>query len=89
MYRDRKLASSRLYFFLQGLVGACFMSCSSADAAPKTVRSTVSITAQVVEVDCTNRPVKIKACAPVFRRDEEVPQNANARNPVVTTVLFY
>jgi len=89
MYRDRKLASSRLYFFLEGLVGACLMSCSSADAAPKTVRSTVSITAQVVEVGCTNRPVKIKACAPVFRRDEEVPQNANARNPVVTTVLFY
>jgi hypothetical protein len=66
------------------------MSCSSADAAPRTVRSSVSITAYVVEVDCTNRSVKIKACAPVvLRRDEQVPQNANARNPVVTTVLFY
>jgi hypothetical protein len=65
------------------------MSCSSADAAPKTVRSTVSVTAYVLEEDCTNRQVKIKACARVVRRDEQVPANASARNAVVTTELFY
>jgi hypothetical protein len=38
---------------------------SSADSAPKTVKASMSISARVAEVDCTNRLVKAKACAPL------------------------
>jgi hypothetical protein len=87
MHQDRKLASSRICFLLQGLVGACFMSCSSADDAPKTVKSSVSVTAYVAAVDCTNRPVKTKACAPVIVT-REMPERGKLP-AVTTTVLFY
>jgi hypothetical protein len=87
MNQGRKLASSRICFLLQGLVGACFLSCSSADAAPKTVKSRVIITAYVAAVDCTNRPVKTKACAPVIVT-REMPELGKPP-AVTTTVLFY
>jgi hypothetical protein len=45
------------------------------------------VTAQVVAVDCTARPVKIKACAPVVVTTE-TPQTGNVRTPA-TAVLFY
>ena len=45
------------------------------------------VTAQVVAVDCTARPVKIKACAPVVVTNE-TPQTATVTTSV-TTVLYY
>ena len=73
--------------FMRGLVGICVCLSLAAEAAPAAVRQTFMVTAQVVAVDCTARPVKIKACAPVIVTTE-TPQTGNVKTPV-TTVLSY
>ena len=73
--------------FMRGILGICVCLSLAVDAAPAAVRQTFIVTAQVVAVDCTARPVKIKACAPVVVTTE-TPQTGNVKTPA-TTVLFY
>jgi hypothetical protein len=73
--------------FMRGLVGICVCLSWAVEAAPAAVRQTFLVTAQVGAVDCTARPVKIKACAPAVVTTE-APQTGNVKTPV-TTVLYY
>ena len=72
---------------LRGLVGICVCLSLAAEAAPAAVRQTFMVSAQVLAVDCTARPVKVKACAPVVITTE-APQPAT-RETSATTVLYY
>lgn len=80
-------STNALIAFMRGVVGICFLFSLTVDAAPRAVRQTLVVTAQVLEVDCTTRAVKKKACAPVVVTTE-TPKTENARL-VLTTVLFY
>ena len=73
--------------FTRGIVGICCFFSLAVEAAPAAVRQRFMVTAQVLAVDCTARPVKMKACAPVVVTTE-TQQTENAKT-VVTTVLFY
>ena len=76
-----------MIIFMRGILAICVCLSLAAEAAPAAVRQTFMVTAQVVAVDCTARPVKIKACAPVIVTTE-TPQTGNVKTPV-TTVLSY
>src|SRR6202171_6093021 len=73
--------------FMRGILGICVCLSLPVDAAPAAVRQTFMVTAQVRAVDCTTRPVKIKACAPVVVTTD-TPQTGNVMTPA-KTVLFY
>ena len=73
--------------FLRGILGICVCLSLAVEATPSAVRQTFMVSAQVVAVDCTARPVKIKACAPVVVTTE-MPQTGNVKTPAAT-VLFY
>jgi len=61
--------------------------CCPAEAAPKIAKSSFGVSAQVLPVDCSARPMRGKACAPmVITRDKPVAENPDA---VVTIVIFY
>jgi hypothetical protein len=51
------------------------------------VRQSFVVTAQVLEVDCTTRLVKKKACAPVVVTTGT--QQTGDATTVLTTVLYY
>jgi hypothetical protein len=77
---------ARIYF-LRGVVGIWVVFSVAATAAPKAVRQSFMVTAQVLAVDCTTRSMKAKACAPVVVTIEP-PRTENVKS-VVTTVLYY
>jgi hypothetical protein len=76
-----------MIIFMRGILGICVCLSLAAEAAPAAVRQTFTVTAQVVAVDCTTRPAKIKACAPVVVITE-TPQPTTVKTSV-TTVLYY
>jgi hypothetical protein len=73
--------------FLRGVLGICVCFSLAVEAAPAAVRQRFMVTAQILAVDCTARPVKMKACAPVVVTTQ-TPQTGKARTSA-TTVLFY
>ena len=90
---------------LRGVVGIWVVFSLAATAAPTAVRQSLTVTAQVLPVDCTARSVRTKACAPVIVTTD-TPQAENAgggawgvvtteaprtenARSVVTTVLYY
>ncbi len=73
--------------FMRGVLGICVCFSLPVEAVPAAVRQTFMVAAQVVTVDCTARPVKIKACAPVVVTTE-TPQTGTVKTPV-TAVLYY
>jgi hypothetical protein len=73
--------------FMRALVGICVCLSLAVEAAPAAVRQPFRVTAQVLAVDCTARPVKIKACAPAVVTTE-TPRTGNATTSV-RTVLYY
>lgn len=76
-----------MIIFMRGILGICVCLSLAVEAAPAAVRQTFMVTAQVVAVDCTARPVKIKACAPVVVTIE-TPETGTVKTPV-TTMLYY
>lgn len=74
--------------FMRALVGICVCLSLAVEAAPVAVRQPFRVTAQVLAVDCTARPVRIKACAPALVTTE-TPRTGNIKTSVMTTVLFY
>jgi hypothetical protein len=76
-----------MIIFMRGILGICVCLSLAAEAAPAAARQTFTVAAQVVAVDCTARPVKIKACAPVVVITE-TPQPTTVKTSV-TTVLYY
>jgi hypothetical protein len=76
-----------MIIFMRGILGICVCLPLAIEAAPAAVRQTFMVTAQVVAVDCTARPAKIKACAPLVVTTE-TPQTATVKTSV-TTVLYY
>lgn len=72
---------------LQTLVGICFFFSVSAEAAPKTVMQSLTVSAQVHEVDCSSRAVKKKACAPMVVATEMA--RVDNVESVVKTILYY
>jgi hypothetical protein len=101
MHHRPTLGLNRSGSVLQSLAAACVLFCPAADAAPTTVKSSMSVSARVSEVDCTNRHVKIRACAPaiVLREMPEgtapavlsAPAEPKPATPVgmTTTVVIY
>ena len=77
------------------------MFCPVVDAAAAAVKASIGVTARVSEVDCTNRPVKIRACAPAIVVRElpdaanppvlSAPAEPHSATPVgmTTNVVFY
>lgn len=59
----------------------------AASAAPKSLKSSFVVGAQVLQIDCTSRPEQKKACAPVVIVSDK--SAAGSAFTVVTTVLFY
>jgi hypothetical protein len=73
--------------FMCGVVGIWFSSSLAVEAAPTAVKRSFAVTAQVLLVDCTTHPVKMKACAPVFVTTDTPPtENVNT---VMNTVRYY
>lgn len=73
--------------FMRALVGICVCFSLAVEAAPAAVRQRFVVTAQVLAVDCTARPVKIRACAPVAVNTETL-QSGHVKTSV-TRVLYY
>ena len=73
--------------FMRGIVAICFLFSLAVEAAPTAVRQSLAVTAQVLAVDCTTRPVKKKSCAPVVVTTK-MSQTENVKT-VVTTVLYF
>ena len=71
----------------RGMVGLCFAFSLIAEGAPTAVRHGMVVRAQVLEVDCSLRPVKKKACAPMVVTTE-APQSGPVKT-VVTTAHSY
>ena len=76
-----------MIIFTRSILGICVCLSLAVEAAPAAVRQTFMVSAQVVAVDCTARPVKVKACAPVVVTTE-APQIGTVKTPA-TTVLYY
>lgn len=87
MYKNFVVPAKAMLALLPGIAGICFFLSLAVEAAPTAARQSLAVTAQVLEVDCTQRPVKMKACAPVVVTTE-TPRVENART-VITTVLYY
>jgi hypothetical protein len=101
MRHRRAPASNRSGRVLQSLAAACLLFCPAVDAAPTTIKASMSVTARVIEVDCTGRPVKIRACAPALvlrelRQEASPPAVAAPEQPqyltpagTTTKLIFY
>jgi hypothetical protein len=87
VFKNFVVPAKAMLALLPGIVGICFSFSLAVEAAPMVVRQSLAVTARVLEVDCTKRPVKMKACAAVVVTTETA-QAENAKT-VITTVLYY
>ena len=72
---------------IRGFVWICVCFSLAAEAAPSAVTQRFVVTAHVPQVDCTTRPVKIRACAPVVITTE-APQTGILRTRSTTTLYY-